>query len=82
MIIAYEPLWAIGTGENCLPDDAMTAALFIKKLSKQKVRVLYGGSVSMQNAKDYLVSNFLDGLLVGGASLNTSDFLKICKQVV
>lgn len=89
MIIAYEPIWAIGTGNPCSSDDAMKAALFIRKtLNKlynrtiaEKVKILYGGSVNSQNAVDYTKGARMDGLLVGGASLNASEFVKIVKKV-
>ena len=88
IVIAYEPVWAIGTGNPCLPDDAMKAALFIKKtLSKlynrqvaETVKILYGGSVTSQNAKDYIRGARMDRLLVGGASLNASEFITIIKS--
>jgi triosephosphate isomerase len=87
--IAYEPIWAIGTGNPCSSDDAMKASLFIRKtLAKlynrsiaEKVRVLYGGSVTSHNAVDYIENVRMDGLLVGGASLNGSEFVKIIKKV-
>ncbi|HRF28301.1 MAG TPA: triose-phosphate isomerase [Candidatus Saccharibacteria bacterium] len=82
MVIAYEPVWAIGTGNNATPVDVEKAAQTIRdqiahlygaKVSKS-VRVLYGGSVSSHNAASYLTTPGIDGLLVGGASLNAEEF--------
>lgn len=91
IVIAYEPLWAISTNQGlvCTPDDALTMALYIKKLvseiygkkAKDNVRVLYGGSVGIDNAKNYLENEEIDGLLVGGASLNIKEFLSIVKNI-
>jgi len=89
VIIAYEPVWAIGTGNPCLPDDALKASLFLKKIlvklygrsTAEKVPILYGGSVTSQNAADYLQEMGLDGLLVGGASLNGTEMVRIVKKV-
>ena len=83
LIIAYEPVWAIGTGKACEPEQAKTMQILIRKIltqlysrkSAEKVRILYGGSVSDKNILDY----DLDGYLIGKASLDTSKFLKICK---
>lgn len=83
--IAYEPVWAIGTGENASPHDASQAAATIRKEIKalygenaaENVRILYGGSVNADNAKEYLASQGIDGLLVGGASLQADAFTKI-----
>lgn len=85
IVIAYEPIWAIGTKNPCSPDNALTASLFTRKiigrfLSKKaarNIRILYGGSVDSQNAQDYLNSEWLNGLLVGGTSLRPQEFLKI-----
>ncbi|MDO8524216.1 MAG: triose-phosphate isomerase [bacterium] len=91
LVIAYEPLWAISTnqGLTCAPDDALTMALYIKKLiaeiygrkAKEKVRVLYGGSVGSDNANKYLENEAIDGLLVGGASLNIKEFTAMVKNI-
>lgn len=89
IIIAYEPVWATGTGRACLPDDALSAALFIKRLVTKlysrfladKILVLYGGSVNSHNAADYLIKAGMNGLLVGGASLDAEEFVKIVKNV-
>lgn len=83
--IAYEPVWAIGTGNNALPDDVKTAVASIRSQIKhlygataaKTVRVLYGGSVTPDSAGDYLKINGVDGLLVGGASLDAHAFSTI-----
>ena len=88
LIIAYEPVWAIGTGNFCEADEALSNLLFIKKqLLKlfpknlaEKIKILYGGSVDSKNAKDYIDVGF-DGLLVGGASLRAGEFVKILKTI-
>ncbi len=77
VIIAYEPVWAIGTGDFCSPEKAKQIREFIKKKFNNKV--LYGGSVNSKIAKDYTKVGF-DGLLVGGASLNAKEFKKIIKN--
>jgi len=76
IIIAYEPLFAIGTGKACSPKKAKEKRLLIKHDF-----VLYGGSVNFKNARDYLLEAGFQGLLVGGASLKAKDFIKIIDSV-
>lgn len=86
--IAYEPVWAIGTGDSALPRDIQTAAKAIRSQVKhlfgeaasQKIRILYGGSVNIDNASDYLNTPGVDGLLIGGASLRTKEFSTIINK--
>lgn len=84
-IVAYEPVWAIGTGNPCGPKEAKEVLLFLRKFvqplfhSNTRPLILYGGSVNSKNAKDYIDIGF-DGLLVGGASLNSEEFIKIVKE--
>ena len=88
IIVAYEPIWAIGSGRPATPDDALFVGLLIRKILTglygralaEKVRLIYGGSVTSQNAKSYTTEAGLGGLLVGGASLNASEFIKIIKS--
>ena len=83
--IAYEPIWAIGTGKTPSADEIMSANLLIKKtISKlydreiaEKTSILYGGSVNSKNAFDFVDKTGMDGLLIGGASLNGSEFVRI-----
>ncbi len=77
IVIAYEPVWAVGTGKNCQPEDVKAAIAIIKSLV-QDARVLYGGSVKADNAKQYL--EITDGLLIGGASLIAEEFIKIIEM--
>ena len=76
-IIAYEPVWAIGTGNFCSANKANKVREFIKE--KLDNKILYGGSVNSKIAKDYLKIGF-DGLLIGGASLDVEEFRKIAKN--
>ncbi|MDD2680999.1 MAG: triose-phosphate isomerase [Patescibacteria group bacterium] len=84
LLIAYEPIWAIGTGLNCNPEKALNVKNTILELCKRaglkKTPILYGGSVTAENAADFLVPGGFDGLLVGGASLNAKSFGKIVKS--
>lgn len=77
--VAYEPIWAIGTGVADTPAGAEAMAEFIKRLVK--VKVLYGGSVNSKNAGKFLNQKGIDGALVGGASLNSNEFQKIIDSV-
>jgi len=78
LIVAYEPVWAIGTGKNCEPQDAKKILQFLRKNCFAD-RIIYGGSVNAENIKNYLRCGF-NGVLVGGASLRAKDFLTIIKN--
>ncbi len=88
VIIAYEPVWALGTGNNAVPTDVIQATAAIRNQLKhlygtkasQEVQVLYGGSVTPDNAADYLSIEGVDGLLVGGASLSEQSFAGIVEK--
>ncbi|MFA5886630.1 MAG: triose-phosphate isomerase [Patescibacteria group bacterium] len=81
LVVAYEPLWAIGTGQAIIPLEAQIIIFFIKqqaaKILKKNIRVLYGGSVNFENSQQFLKEKDVDGLLVGGAALK-EEFIKIC----
>jgi triosephosphate isomerase len=77
LVIAYEPVWAIGTGKTATPDMAQEAHAFIK--SVLDVPVIYGGSVKPDNAQELLGRPDVDGALVGGASLELESFMAICR---
>lgn len=84
--IAYEPIWAIGTGKTCSSEDAEKMCREIRNIIdekygeiSQKTRILYGGSVKPSNAGEILSKENIDGVLVGGASLKASDFIEIIK---
>jgi len=78
LVIAYEPVWAIGTGKTATPEIAQEAHAFIRSLIDAPV--LYGGSVKPDNAAELLAQPDVDGALVGGASLEVDSFLAICRS--
>jgi triosephosphate isomerase len=88
IVIAYEPVWAIGTGKTATPDQAQEAHLYIRGLLKeiynesvaQSVRIQYGGSVKPENIKELISQKDIDGALVGGASLKVEQFAPIVKE--
>lgn len=88
VIIAYEPVWAIGSGVSAKPDDVARAVKTVRsqlthlygKAASESVRVLYGGSVTPESAADYLALSDVDGLLIGGASLDEFAFADIVKK--
>lgn len=81
LVVAYEPVWAIGTGLNCEPAEALKIKNIItdwcQKVDLKSVPVLYGGSVKPENAASFLGKSAFDGLLIGGASLSADSFRKI-----
>jgi len=77
LVVAYEPVWAIGTGKTATPEIAQEAHAFVKSLLN--VPVLYGGSVKPENAEELLGQPDVDGALVGGASLEVESFARICE---
>ena len=86
IVIAYEPVWAIGTGLTATPEQAQSVHLFIRNLLAnssdkvaQKIQILYGGSMNADNAADLISCPDIDGGLIGGAALKADDFLQICK---
>jgi triosephosphate isomerase len=89
IVIAYEPVWAIGTGETASPDQAQEMHDFIRKIINKKytseisdnVSILYGGSVKPNNAKEIFAKEDVDGGLIGGASLKAEDFLAIINSI-
>ena len=81
LIIAYEPVFAIGTGKPCTPEKAKEMKTAIKKIIDKDIPIIYGGSVNSQNATDYIKMAGFQGLLVGGASLNPAEFIKVVKNV-
>jgi triosephosphate isomerase len=85
-LIAYEPVWAIGTGVTATPKDASDAHAVLRRLLKEKlgadgdaVPILYGGSVKPENAAELLMADGVDGLLIGGASLDPEGFATIAR---
>ncbi len=87
LVVAYEPVWAIGTGEVATPDDAQEVCGAIRRLvgethganAAESIRVLYGGSVKAANVAAIMVQPDVDGCLVGGASVSADEFGGICR---
>ncbi len=91
IIVAYEPIWAIGTGTAMEPAEAEYSHKIIKltlnnmfgmRVVNNNFRIVYGGSINSQNVKGFAKIDYLDGLLVGGASLNTNEFYKVAKAII
>jgi triosephosphate isomerase len=88
VVVAYEPVWAIGTGKTAQPSDVVEVHSEIRRLLQERlgaaagaeVRILYGGSVKPGNAAELLASTDVDGALVGGASLKAEDFWAIAQS--
>lgn len=84
--IAYEPIWAIGTGNNCSVEETKQSIEFIREtlvlsgVEGKSIRILYGGSVKSENSGAYIKEAGANGLLVGGASLNPEEFVKIVRS--
>lgn len=85
-VIAYEPVWAIGTGKTATPEQAQAVHRFIRQRIAMKdaalavkIQLLYGGSVKANNAEELFAQDDIDGGLIGGASLNANEFLTICR---
>ena len=85
IVLAYEPVWAIGTGETASPEQAQEMHRFIRETVRQRfgstiaedVSILYGGSVKPENAKEIFSKPDVDGGLIGGAALKADDFVAI-----
>ena len=88
LVVAYEPVWAIGTGKNATPEQAEEVHIFLRELLgnicsiniKEELRIIYGGSVNPGNASSLLSQPNIDGALVGGASLKVDDFVSIIES--
>ena len=81
LFIAYEPLFAVGSGRPCPQEKAERMRILIQKKLKRRVKIIYGGSVNSQNAQIYIEKAGFQGLLPGGASLKVKEFIKIIRSV-
>ncbi|MFA6963422.1 MAG: triose-phosphate isomerase [Patescibacteria group bacterium] len=79
IIVAYEPVWAIGTGENAEPEYVARVISKLREIVSDSTPILYGGSVKSSNIKGYAERPEIDGVLVGGASVRSGEFITICK---
>lgn len=85
MVLAYEPVWAIGTGKTATPEEAQAVHAFLRSTlaesgaASERLPILYGGSVKPDNAAQLFAQPDIDGGLIGGASLNAADFIAICR---
>ncbi|MCR8613115.1 MAG: triose-phosphate isomerase [Mycoplasma sp.] len=77
VVVAYEPIWAIGTGKTATPEQAQEACAFIRGLTSEELLIQYGGSVKPANVEELLNQKDIDGALVGGASLEAESFVKL-----
>jgi triosephosphate isomerase len=78
-VLAYEPVWAIGTGRNATPEQAQEIHAFLRRKVSSETAIIYGGSVKPQNAAALFAMPDIDGGLIGGASLVAKDFIDIVK---
>ncbi len=90
LVLAYEPVWAIGTGQNATPEQAQEAHAHLRGRLRQwlgadaaeRCRILYGGSVKVENIQSLIAQPDVDGALVGGASLDVRTFAEIARQAM
>ena len=80
-VVAYEPVWAIGTGRNATPEQAQEVHAFLRERLPKDTPILYGGSVTPDNVDDLITHGRIDGFLVGGASLDSKKFLALAEAM-
>lgn len=81
-LVTYEPVFAIGTGNPDMPENVDRIAASLKRINGRKIEVCYGGSVDSTNVKQFIVKEHISGVLVGSASLDAEEFIKIVKECV
>ena len=85
ILIAYEPIWAIGKNNKAASIDYCNETMqYIRKIVSKKInktKILYGGSVDEKNYKEFLKSDYIDGIFIGRAALNANNFIKICRGI-